>query len=73
LLIIAEEEVANDDIDDLGTDEKLVRVLAQIKMVMQRVGHLDAPIEILFLLVNQHPLVFHPQRCVLPLVVITVF
>jgi len=30
--------VANDDIDDLGKDEKLVRVLVQIKVVMQHVG-----------------------------------
>jgi hypothetical protein len=29
-------------------------------VVMQRVGCLDAPIEILFLLVDRHPLVLHP-------------
>ncbi len=52
LFVIVEEEVVNDDIDDLGTDEKLVRVLVQIKVVMQHVGCLDAPIEILFLLVD---------------------
>ncbi len=40
LFVIAEKEVANDDIDDLGTDEELVRVLVQIKMVMQHVGRL---------------------------------
>jgi len=34
LFVIAEEEVANDDIDDFGTDEKLVCVLVQIKVVM---------------------------------------
>jgi hypothetical protein len=60
LFVIMEEEVANDDIDNLDTDEELVRVLVLIKMVMQRVGCLDAPIEILFLLVDQHPLVLHP-------------
>jgi len=38
LFIIMKEEVANDDIDDLGTDEELVRVLIQIKVVMQHVG-----------------------------------
>jgi hypothetical protein len=60
LLVIVEEEFANDDIDDLSTYEELVRVLVQIKMVMQRVGHLDAPIEILLLPVDQHPLVLCP-------------
>ncbi len=39
---------------------------------MERVGHLDAPIEILFLLVNRHPLVLRPRCCMLPLVVIMV-
>jgi hypothetical protein len=39
---------------------------------MQRVGRLDAPIEILFLLVNRHALVLHPRCRVLPLVVTTV-
>jgi len=39
---------------------------------MQHVGRLDAPIEILFLMVDLHPLVFHPRCCVLPLVVTTV-
>jgi len=34
MFVIAEEEVANDDIDDLDTDEELVRVLVQIKVVM---------------------------------------
>jgi hypothetical protein len=60
LFIIMEEEVANDDIDDFGTDEKLVCVLVQIKVVMERVGHLDAPIETLFLLVDRRPLVLRP-------------
>jgi hypothetical protein len=72
LFIIAEEEVANDDIDNFDTDEELVRVLVQIKVVMQCVGHLDAPIEILFLLVDRHPLVIYPRCRVLPLVVTTV-
>jgi hypothetical protein len=72
MFFIAEEEVANDDIDDLGTDEELVSVLVQIKVVMQRVGRLDAPIEILLLLVDRHPLVLRPRRCMLPLVVTTV-
>jgi hypothetical protein len=60
LFVIAEEEVANDDIDDLDTYEEFVRVLVQIKVVMQRVGRLDAPIEILFFLVDRHPLVLCP-------------
>jgi hypothetical protein len=60
LFIIAEEEVANDDIDNLSTDEEFIRVLVHIKVVMQRVDRLDAPIEILFLLVNRHPLVLRP-------------
>jgi len=34
MFVIAEEEVTNDDIDDLGTNEELVRVLVQIKVVM---------------------------------------
>ncbi len=72
LFIIAKEEVTNDDIDDLGTNEELIRVLVQIKVVMQRVGRLDAPIEILFLLVDRHPLVLRPRCCVLPFVVTTV-
>jgi hypothetical protein len=72
LFVIAEGEVANDDIDDLGTYEELIRVLVQIKVVMQCVGRLDAPIEILFLLVDRHPLVLCPRCCVLPLVVTTV-
>ncbi len=72
LFIIAEEEVANDDIDNFDTDEEFVRVLVQIKVVMQCVGHLDAPIEILFLLVDRHPLVIYPRCRVLPLVVTTV-
>ena len=52
LLVIAKEEVANDALDDLGTDEELVCILVHIKMVMQRVGCLDAPTEMLFLLVD---------------------
>ncbi len=32
LFIIAEEEVTNDDINDLGTNEELVHVLVQIKV-----------------------------------------
>ncbi len=39
---------------------------------MQHVGRLDAPIEILFLLVNRHPLVFRPRCRVLPFAVTTV-
>ncbi len=69
LFVIAKEKVANDDIDNLGTDEELVHVLVQIKVVMQRVGHLDAFIEILFFLVDRHPLVLRPRHDVLPLVV----
>jgi len=68
LFVIVDEEVANDDIDNLGTYEELVRVLVQIKVVMQRVGRLDAPIEILFLLVDRHLLVLCPRCRVLPLV-----
>ncbi len=36
---------------------------------MQCVRRLDAPIEILFFLVDRHPLVLRPRRRVLPLVV----
>jgi hypothetical protein len=69
LFVLAEEEVANDDIDDFSIDEELVHVLVQIKVVMQHVGRLDVPIEILFLLVDRHPPVLRPQCRVLPLVV----
>jgi hypothetical protein len=72
LFVITEEEVANDDIDDLETNKELVGVLVQIKVVMQRVGRLDAPIEILFVLVDRHPLVLRPRCRVLPLMVTTV-
>jgi hypothetical protein len=60
LLIVAEEEFANDDLDDISTDGELICVLVKIKVVVERVGHLDAPIEVVFLVVDRQRLVLDP-------------
>ncbi len=72
LFVIAKEKVTNDDSHNLNTNEELVCVLVQIKVMMQCVGRLNAPIEILFLLVDQHPLVLRPRCHMMPLVVTTI-
>jgi hypothetical protein len=60
LLIVAEEEFTNDDLDNIGTDGELVCVLVKIKVVVECVGCLDAPIEVVFLVVDRQRLVLDP-------------
>jgi hypothetical protein len=60
LLIVTEAEFANDDLDDIGPNGELVCVLVKIKVVVECVGRLDAPIEVVFLVVDRQRLVLDP-------------